>query len=112
MLSERGAPFLRRWHDEYRTFRSKGRDRYWAEHAVELPMRLSQEFPNEVTVLPETAFFWPGWQGAEMRLLYRSLEPLVGHNAYANHLHETGAWEPFLADLTVRQVRKVDTPFH
>jgi hypothetical protein len=33
-------------------------------------------------------------------------------NAYATHLWESLAWEPYLEDLTPGQVRAVDTNFH
>ncbi len=112
ILSEPGAPFLQRWYEEYRTFRSKGRDQYWAEHACQVPLRLSIEFPAEVTVLPHTVFFGLDWTPKDLTLMFSSREPVVGPGTYANHLWESKAWEPFLADLTLSQVRKIDSAFH
>jgi hypothetical protein len=93
-------------------FRSKGRDTYWAEHACQVPLRLSTEFPDEVTILPYNAFFGLDYTRNDLALMFSSREPFVGPGAYANHLWESLAWERFLADLTPGQVRQVDSAFH
>src|SRR5690242_9005111 len=54
ILAERGASFLERWHGEYRWFRSKGRDEFWDEHSVQVPLKLAEQFPDELTILPNT----------------------------------------------------------
>jgi mannosyltransferase OCH1-like enzyme len=46
ILAEPGAPFLTRWFEEYRHFRSRGRDEFWNEHSVKLPLRLMREHPE------------------------------------------------------------------
>ena len=61
ILAEPNAPFLCRWLEEYRSFRSKGNDEFWSEHSVILPQKLAREYPEEITILPYTAFFWPLW---------------------------------------------------
>ena len=109
MLAEPEAPFLRRWREEYRSFRSRGRDRFWAEHSVFLPMRLAKEFPEELTVLPQSAFHWPGCNDERV---FDSVEPIPSVGRYATHLCETGAWQRYLEDLTPRRVRSRDSNFH
>jgi hypothetical protein len=61
ILAEPNAPFLRRWLDAYRSFRSKGKDEFWDEHSVVLPAKLARKYPQDITVLSEKAFFWPLW---------------------------------------------------
>lgn len=112
ICAEAEAPFLRRWHAEYKTFRSKGFDRYWDEHSVQAPLRLSREFPGEITVLPSSAFFWPTWAPEGLERIFGSGEPISAPISYANHLWETAAWERFLEDLTPRRLRKVNSNFH
>jgi hypothetical protein len=112
ILAQPEAPFLRRWLDEYTTFRSSGHDRHWAEHSVARPLTLSQACPSEVTILPPTAFFWPGWRDSDLSLLYGPGDLPLDPGAYANHLWETTAWTRFLAGLTPGHVRKADSPFH
>jgi hypothetical protein len=112
ILAEPQAPFLKRWHAEYRSFRSKGHDIYWDQHSVRLPYQLSKQFPDEITLLPHTAFFWPTYKAEDLRLIFDSAEPIDLAGAYANHLWETPAWEPYLEHLTPGRVREVDTNFH
>jgi len=112
ILAEAQAPFLRRWHSEYRSFRSKGHDIYWDEHSVQLPYQLSKQFPDEITVLPPFAFFWPTFKKADLALIYDSSASIDLSRAYATHLWESLAWEPYLEHLTPRRVRSVDSNFH
>jgi Glycosyltransferase sugar-binding region containing DXD motif len=112
ILSEPEAPFLRRWHSEYRLFRSSGHDVYWDEHSVRIPYQLSIQFPDEVTVLPHSAFFWPTYKAEDLALIFGPATPIDLSKAYATHLWESAAWELYLEHLTPRQVRRVDSNFH
>src|SRR6266403_2530505 len=112
ILAEAQAPFLRKWHSEYRSFRSKGHDIYWDEHSVQLPYQLSKQFPDEITVLPPFAFFWPTFKKVDLALIFDSSEPIDLSRAYATHLWESLAWEPYLEHLTPRSVRSIDSNFH
>lgn len=112
ILAEPHAPFLRRWHSEYRSFRSKGRDAYWDEHSVGIPYHLSKRFPDEITILPQSAFFWPTYSAKDLTLIFESASPVDLSGAYATHLWETPAWEPYLEHLTPLHIRSIDTNFH
>lgn len=112
ILAEAGAPFLKKWHSEYRWFRSKGHDAYWDEHSVRVPYELSKSFPDEVAVLPHAAFYWPTFEEEDVNRIFNSSAPIDISGAYANHLWESPAWERYLEHLTPRRVRAVDTNFH
>ena len=112
ILAEPQAPFLSRWHSEYRSFRSKGRDVHWDEHSVQVPNRLSKQFPDDITVLSPFAFFWPTFNETDLRLMFNSSEPIDLSRAYATHLWESVAWEAYLEHLTPERVRAVDSNFH
>jgi hypothetical protein len=112
ILAERQAPFLKRWYSEYKSFRSKGHDAFWSEHSVVVPSRLAREFPCEIAVLPDKAFFWPTWEEEGLKKIFRSLDPILASSVYANHLWEWCAWKPYLARLTPERVRNVDSNFH
>jgi hypothetical protein len=112
ILAEAQAPFLRRWYGEYRSFRSKGSDDFWNEHSVQIPFRLAREFPDELTVLPDRAFFWPTWEKEGLKKIFRSVDPILSPGAYATHLWERLAWEPYLEHLTPKRVRSLDSNFH
>jgi SAM-dependent methyltransferase len=110
ILAEPNAPFLRRWLAEYKSFRSSGRDEYWNEHSVRLPVRLAQEHPGEITILPPNAFFWPLWTEEHLEWIFLSNKAISMAGVYANHLWESNAWK-FLEDLTPGQVRAMDSNF-
>jgi hypothetical protein len=112
ILAEPQSPFLKRWYSEYRSFRSKGYDEYWDEHAVKVPYQLSKEFPDEVTLLPHFAFFWPTFKAEDLTLMFNSNAPIDLSRAYATHLWETLTWEPYLEQLTPGRVRARDSNFH
>ncbi len=110
ILGHAKSPFLVRWLDSYKSFRSRGRDEFWGEHPVQMPAKLALEYPHEVLVLPYNAFFWPLWTPDHLKWIYESHQP-IEPLGYANHLWETLAW-PYLADLTPGQVRATATNFH
>ena len=111
ILAEPDAPFLRRWLDEYRWFRSKGRDEFWSEHAVIVPRRLANEHPQELAILPHTAFFWPLWSEEHLAWIFESRKPIPIDNAYCTHLWESHSWHYF-EGLTLQEVRSIPTNFH
>jgi Glycosyltransferase sugar-binding region containing DXD motif len=112
VLAESGSPFLTRWYAAYQTFRSKGRDEYWDEHSVKIPYALSQQFPNEITTLPHSAFFWPTFTQDNLALIFASHIPIDLSKTYTTHLWESRAWEDYLEHLTPGRVRALDTNFH
>ena len=79
LLSRPNASFARRWLDEYRDFgvARKGTDP-WSEHSIQRPVSLAKRHPDEVRILPFSAFFWPDWDEAELRkLLLLRTDPLA-----------------------------------
>ena len=88
ILSEADAPFLRKWLDSYRSFRSVGHDRYWDEHSVIVPNALArlEEMRSHVTVMPSHAFFYPNF--THWRTLFGP--DITGFaQSYSVHLWET-----------------------
>lgn len=69
LMSRRNSAFVKRWLRAYKTFNSKGRDKYWDFHSVKLPAKLSFDHVDEITVLPYDRFFWPLWHDVERVLL-------------------------------------------
>lgn len=112
ILAEPNAAFLKRWHEEYRWFRSKGVDQYWGEHSVHVPHLLSKSFPAEVTVLPHDAFYWPLWTSDQLKLLFEASALAEIRGTLANHLWESYAWDSYLENLTPGLIRSRDSVFH
>ena len=59
IMSEPSSAFLTRWYESYKTFRSVGHDQYYDEHGAGHSFRLSQELPDDITVLGDNAFLTP-----------------------------------------------------
>ena len=112
ILAEVQAPFLKRWYAEYRSFRGDGHSTFWDEHSVGIPCRLAREFPTEITVLPDTGFFWPTWEKEGLKKIFRSVDPILSSGVYANHLWESCTWERYMEHLTPKRVRNVESNFH
>jgi hypothetical protein len=112
ILAEPQAPFLKRWYAEYRSFRSVGFDKYWDEHSVRVPYRLAKQSGDDITVLPNTAFFLIPCTPQGLSTLFQSIELIDTSTAFANHLWETVAWKRFLQNLTPGKVRAQQTNFH
>jgi hypothetical protein len=112
MLAEPRSAFLRRWVEKYRTFRGTGQiDGSYNEHSVQLPAKLARAHPEEITILPHTAFFWPLWSEDHLQWIFASDKPIPAADTYANHLWESKGWK-YMEDLTPRRVRKRNTNFH
>ncbi|GEM_PF-1616473 len=112
ILAAPGAPFLQKWRQEYRWFRSRGKDRYWNEHSVQLPRQLAAANPGEATVLPGDAFYRPLWTPGQLELIFAPTASVCDTGRFANHLWESNAWERYLKNLTPGAVRRIDSNFH
>ena len=90
ILSEPHHPFVERWLEKFRSFRSTGCDQFWNESAVVWPWQVYCENGEGATVLPPDAFFKPDWskQGLEELFIHCRDFP----NAYTHHLWESFSW--------------------
>jgi hypothetical protein len=79
MLSKPAASFPRRWYEEYRSFRG---DQSWTEHSIQLPLRLSRQFPQELTILPYSAFVWPLHYEEHILWIFEPNQPPIVEGAY------------------------------
>lgn len=110
ILAEPEAPFLKRWLEQYRSFRSQGLDEYYNEHSVKVPAELAGLYPEDVHVLPQTAFYWPLWTPEHLEWIFASNRRVDTGDSYATHLWESHAWK-YLEGLTPGQVRRQNTNF-
>lgn len=109
MLAAPGARFVRRWLETYTSFRSKGRDRYWDEHSVQLPMKLARQHPEEITILDRGAFFHPSAEPSGILDLFVDNKSFPA--AYCHHLWEGLAWN-LIKHLDERHVLAVETTYN
>jgi hypothetical protein len=88
IAATRGATFIDRWLSKFKSFRSKGVDKYWDLHSVKMPALLSFYHPSEVTVLPFDSFFSPLWSDLERVVLEGDASSWIPHvqHSYVFHL--------------------------
>ena len=111
ILAEPQSSFLCRWLDQYRSFRSRGEDKFYVEHSVQLPLKLARDYPEEITVLSHKAFNWPRCGASDLEWIFASTRGIPRDGNYANHLWQSVSWK-YLEDLTPGRVRATDTNFH
>jgi hypothetical protein len=109
ILAEPASHFITRWYETYRTFRSEGRDEFWDEHSVRLPLVLSRELSEHIHVEPHTSFHDPFPREQWGRLFdWEEAFP----DAYCHHLWESVAWHLHLADLTAEKITTGRGSYH
>ena len=103
MLSKPNCEFVIEWIDTYTTFRSTGRDEYWDEHSVLMPLKLSYKYSNKIKILDNNAFYNPLWYNINEILFNKDINideyKKIINNNYCIHLWDTYSNE-YLSNLT------------
>jgi hypothetical protein len=110
LLAEKNSAFIYLWLQEYKSFRSRGRDIHWSEHSVEVPMRLAHEHKDLVTILSPDAFHLPLYDEEGLRQLFDEVHDFP--NAYLHHLWESFSWNRYLSSLTPEKIRNLDSTYN
>jgi hypothetical protein len=110
LLSEKNSPFVNLWMEEYKTFRSKGRDKYWNEHSVLVPEKLAAQYPESITKLGPYAFHYPLYKEDDLKMMFEEAHPFP--EAYAHHLWESFSWDKYLSQLTTEKIKAEDTTYN
>lgn len=110
LLSEKNSEFINLWLDEYKTFRSKGRDKYWNEHSVLVPERLAAMHPEKITQLSPYAFHYPLYDKAGLRSMFEEVTEFP--EAHLHHLWESFSWDQYLSKLTIEKIMTENTTYN
>ncbi len=110
ILAEKNSLFIKHWLDSYRTFRSRGRDKHWAEHSVRGPSRLSRRYSDLIKVEPFSSFHYPTWRRGDLELMFK--ENKIFDDAYCHHVWETKSWDRYLKDLSEEYIKNVSTTYN
>lgn len=117
ILAEKNSEFLKHWLLSYQSHRSKGRDEYWAEHAVYMPYMLSKQYPDLLHIEPYSSFHYPLYHGDDPVASIDGIKVLFEQNkefknAYCHHVWESITWEPYLKNLTIESITNIDTTYN
>lgn len=115
MLSEKNSEFAIKWIDEYTTFRSKGRDTYWDEHSVIIPLKLAYNNPNLVSIIENNCFYNPLWYDINEYLFNENInienyKKLINKN-YCIHLWDTYSNE-HLSNININSILNINTLYN
>lgn len=115
MLSKPQSEFVIEWIDTYTTFRSKGRDEYWDEHSVLMPLKLAYKYTNKIKILDNNVFYNPLWYNIHDILFNEKInideyKKLVNNN-YCIHLWDTYTNE-YLSKLTCEDILNTNTLYN
>lgn len=110
LLSEKNSEFVNLWLNEYKTFRSKGRDKYWNEHSVLVPEKLAAAHPEKITQLSPYVFHYPLYDKAGLKLMFEEVTEFP--EAYLHHLWESFSWDQYLSRLTVEKIKTENTTYN
>jgi len=110
MMSEKNSEFARIWMEEYKSFRSKGKDKYWAEHSVSVPLKLAKKYPDLLHIEKYNSFHFPLYYSSSLKDLFEKSKDYP--QAYCHHLWEGGSWDKFLKDLTQDYILNTDTTYN
>lgn len=110
LLAEKESPFVNLWLDMYSSFRSTGRDKYWNEHSVFVPIKLAAKHPDKITLLSPYAFHYPLYNKPGLESMFEKQTDFP--EAYLHHLWESFSWEKYLSRLTVKDIFEKDTTYN
>ena len=110
LLSEKNSDFVNLWLEEYRSFRSKGRDKYWNEHSVRIPNQLADSHPELITKLGPYAFHYPLYDESGLKSMFEEVTEFPG--AWLHHLWESFSWKKYLSKLTIDEIANHDTTYN
>lgn len=110
LLAEKESEFVNLWLNTYSSFRSKGRDKYWNEHSVFVPIKLAAAYPDKITLLGPYAFHYPLYNKTGLQSMFEQVTDFP--DAYLHHLWESFSWNTYLSRLTVKDIFEKDTTYN
>jgi hypothetical protein len=110
LLAEKESEFVNLWLDSYGSFRSTGRDKYWNEHSVLVPIKLAAANPDKITILGPHAFHFPLYTQPGLASMFEKVTAFP--DAYLHHLWESFSWDSYLRNLDVKDIFQRDSTYN
>lgn len=104
MVAPKDSLYLKTWYEEYKTFRSKGRDKYWDEHSVHIhnKLRALPELNGTHSFVNHNAFYPYSWIKHEE--LFNEYRPeLITDATVSVHLYDSLHYKK-INKYTVQQI--------
>ncbi|KAI7903192.1 uncharacterized protein BX663DRAFT_434026 [Cokeromyces recurvatus] len=107
IMAKPHSRFIQRWYATYASFDNTN----WNYHSVILPGKLAPFFPEEITVLNHTAFFWPLWDSHGLRTLYLEKSYDFSGNL-GTHIWESAANKNLMKDINEQVIMEIDNSLY
>ena len=105
MVAPKDSLYIKTWYDEYKTFRSQGRDKYWDEHSVKIHNKL-REIPELIgthNFVGHTIFYPYSWLKPEQ--LFKEYHPeFITEDTVSVHLYDAVHYK-HINEFTLQQIK-------
>lgn len=110
ILSEKNSEFANEWLKTYKSFRSKGWDKYWDEHSCFYPKNLAKQLRDKIHIVEYNRFYHPLYYPLSLKKLFKFCYDYK--NAYCHHLWQAVSWKKYLKNLTIKDIKFKDTTYN
>lgn len=110
IFANKDSEFLKLWYHEFKYFRSKGHDKYWAEMSVRRPMELSKKYSQLIHVEPYDSFHYPLYYSFDIKKIFE--KTIDFPNAYCHHYWDGASYDKYLKNITVEEILNKDTTYN
>lgn len=111
MLGSRNSDFGRQWLAGFKDSFGGGPpgSPTWCTHSVNYPLWLSQQIPQEITILNDKAFFYPLYHQQHVEAIFEN-HSMPNPDAYSHHLWESSG-KTYLDNMTEDKIREGNSLF-
>jgi hypothetical protein len=106
MVAPKDSLYLKTWYDEYKTFRSKGRDKFWDEHSVKIHNELRErpELVGTHSFVDHSVFYPYSWLKPET--LFDEYHPeFITQDTVSVHLYDAVHYKK-VNQYSVQQIKE------
>lgn len=110
ILASAKSEFLNLWYDEFKNFRSKGRDKHWAEMSVRKPFELAKKYPDLIHTEPYDSFHYPLYYSFDIKKIFE--KNIDFPNAFCHHYWDGASYDKYLKNITEDDIINKDTTYN
>lgn len=110
IFSNKKSDFLKIWYNEFKNFRSKGHDKYWAEMSVRKPLELSKKHRELLHIEPYYSFHYPLYYSFDVKRIFE--KDLDFPNAYCHHYWDGNSFDKYLKNISEKEILEKNTTYN